>query len=142
MANPRLEDTWTTRSVLILGFPCGNPATSQIGKDYFTIKENGSSTSDYKIYKTSASVSDSGILLQDKRTIVKIKNRFNNNVNEVEDGDIVGLLGWRVNYAGTYTIKLALAITYPYVYHSDGSITPYLKFVETIHLRSGTQRPL
>lgn len=71
--------------------------------------------------------------------IVEIKNIPNNEFNTVDDGDVVGLLGWRSVKIGQNE-EIALSLTYPYIY--DNNILKQMyDFVETITLKTAVRKP-
>jgi len=120
---------------------------------------NVGDTSTKKIYKINPLDKSYGLMVSVKKEDYKAKKNIieiidnNNNPNNVDVGDIVGMMAWKVhhlpNEANTTKVNLSLSLTYPYLVRKikefdatnkkvfltqmDGS------FISTINLKTATK---
>jgi prepilin-type N-terminal cleavage/methylation domain-containing protein len=102
----------------------------------------------YKIYKlepTSNNLHNLGLLINDGvNNIVELKD-IGGHPNEIEDSDIVGVIGWNsindtTNPAFTNGVEeITLALKYPYRYENN-TLTQLFEFTETITLKTAVRR--
>ena len=108
----------------------------------------------YNIYKNNPIDSSFGLLINKNiNNIIEIRN-ISGTINEVDEGDIVGLLGFKtesfdlvykkdeVDYSFNIT-RISLSLTYPYRYikNSNGNLVleKYWDYVETLNLKTSAR---
>lgn len=100
----------------------------------------------YDIYKINPLQNSLGLFIDTQNNVnaVELKNSLDGNVNEVNEGDIVALLGFRVDRYSTSDdfADIALSLTYPYKVSFDGTkfvYTQLWKNIETLNLKTTTK---
>jgi prepilin-type N-terminal cleavage/methylation domain-containing protein len=142
------EDWWW---ITPTGFAYDDDNTSGDWKSYFEVN---TTANNYKSYRMNTLEDDFGLnikrlylLALDLSEVVEIVDR-NGNVGVVEDGDVIGLMGWKVEHHTTpyKFVHLSLSITYPYRLKElkNQSQKPSLEKlsnipIETINLKTSTK---
>jgi len=120
--------------------------TNTTGNWYDNFDVNWNLTNEvYEVYKENAiSAQGFGLLIDDspnKHNLIEIKN-ISGNFGEVDNNDIIGLLGWKIMINDKNESNISLSIRYPYRFNSsgDGSIVEFKNFNETINLKTSASK--
>ncbi|NPA60841.1 MAG: hypothetical protein GXO06_00970 [Epsilonproteobacteria bacterium] len=116
--------------------------------EQFTIEEDFSSATDgYIVYQTSSpsivGLNDGsyGLKVSSSRSVALLKN-ISGDIDSIDDGDIVGLIGWRVDSSvdGSSEISINLTLRYPYIYRGDGEeLSKLWSYLESINIETSTR---
>ena len=142
-------------------FERNNTNYANTNEKSFIIIEDVKDSSGYNIYKENPLDEDYGLKInEDINNIIEIRNNTGN-INEVDENDIVGLLGFRSeNLSRTQNVRfgfldwrnvtikytrISLSLTYPYRYIKNDNdnlvLEEYWDYVETLNLKTSARRP-
>lgn len=114
----------------------------------FVVKTSTTTPSDlneattYNVYKTNPLDKDYGLKIDNSNRLNLIELKNNEGiVNIVDDGDIIGLLGFRTKEIdGNNTSEISLSLTYPYILDDSAYPVQLWNYVETVNLKTITKR--